>query len=135
MGISTFYGFGTKRSGVETLAAARTLKEGDSGKLFLLNATEGAQIVLPSPKRGLGFRFLTAGAFGTTAWTLTTSTNIIQGSLIVGGASVPLEDENTITFVATSETLGDYVELLSDGTNYYANGIGAGEGALTGTQE
>jgi len=37
------------------------------------------------------------------------------------------------TGVATAETVGDYVEVYSDGTNFYAYGIGAAAGAITFT--
>jgi len=44
---------------------------------------------------------------------------------------VPGADENTITFSATAETIGDFVELKCDGSNWYVFGFGTAAGAIT----
>jgi len=46
---------------------------------------------------------------------------------------VPASNENTISFVATAETIGDFIEIYSDGTNFYADGVGAAAGSITFT--
>ncbi len=40
-------------------------------------------------------------------------------------------DENTITFSASADTIGDFVELVGDGTNWYVFGLGTSAGAIT----
>lgn len=119
---------------VETISSARTLTEFDSGKEFTLSASAGAQITLPAvSKKGFKAKFTIGSAFATTNWTIKSATNVIQGSADVNSALVPGANENTISFVASAETIGDYVELYSDGTNFYAYGIGAAAGAITFT--
>ena len=118
---------------VETLTAATTLTAEDSGKSFSLNAAAGAQITLPAVATSAGFRyrFTVAALFATTAWTIKAATNKIQGGVIVNSVNVPGADENTITFAHAADTIGDFVELNCDGTNWYVFGLGTSAGAIT----
>ena len=117
----------------ETLTGATTLTAEDSGKSFSLNAAAGAQITLPAVATSAGFRyrFTVAALFATTAWTIKAATNKIQGGVIVNSGNVPGADENTITFSASADTIGDFVELNCDGTNWYVFGLGTAAGAIT----
>jgi len=118
---------------VETLTGATTLTAEDSGKSFSLNAAAGAQITLPAVATSAGFRyrFTVAALFATTAWTIKAATNKIQGGVIVNSVNVPGADENTITFSASADTIGDFVELVGDGSNWYVFGLGTAAGAIT----
>lgn len=117
-----------------TPTAAVTLTAAQSGTLVFLNAAAGFAITLPAPAAGLNYRFTTAAAFATTNFTIITPTaNIIFGNADVNSTLVPADAEDTINFVATAETIGDYVNLWSDGTNWYVEGIGAQAGSITFT--
>jgi hypothetical protein len=118
---------------VETLTGATTLTAEDSDKSFYLNAAAGAQITLPAVATSAGFRyrFTVAALFATTAWTIKAATNKIQGGVIVNSVNVPGADENTITFAHAADTIGDFVELNCDGTNWYVFGLGTAAGAIT----
>ena len=118
---------------VETLTGATTLTAEDSDKSLYLNAAAGAQITLPAVATSAGFRyrFTVAALFATTAWTIKAATNKIQGGVIVNSVNVPGADENTITFSASADTIGDFVELNCDGTNWYVFGLGTAAGAIT----
>jgi len=136
--MSTTYNFVsndvTRQVGLaETLTGATTLTAEDSGKSFSLNAAAGAQITLPAVATSAGFRyrFTVAALFATTAWTIKAATNKIQGGVIVNSVNVPGADENTITFSASADTIGDFVELNCDGTNWYVFGLGTAAGAIT----
>lgn len=113
--------------------AARTLTKADSGKVFILKAAAGVAVTLPAPIAGFKAKFVVGLAFATTNFTVVASTNVIQGGADVNSAFVPAANENTISFVASAETLGDYVEITSDGTNFYVNGVGTATGAITFT--
>ncbi len=118
---------------VVTLTAATTLTKGDSGKVFMLNAAAGFAITLPSPVAGWKAKFVVGAAFATTNFTVVSVGNIIQGGADVNSTFVPFANENTISFVASAENIGDFIELVSDGTNYLANGVATAAGAITGT--
>jgi hypothetical protein len=118
---------------VETVAVATTLTAKDSGKVFILKAAAGAQITLPAvaTSAGLRFKFIVGQLFATTDWTVKALSNAIEGSVLVNGAHVAGVDENTISFVASAESIGDFAELVCDGTNWYVNGSGVSAGAIT----
>jgi hypothetical protein len=117
----------------ETLTGATTLTAEDSGKVFILNAAAGAQVTLPAvaDAAGQNYRFIVGALFATTAWTIKAASNKIQGGVIVNSVNVPAADENTITFSASADTIGDFVELNCDGTNWYVFGLGTSAGAIT----
>jgi hypothetical protein len=118
---------------VEAVTGATTLTAEDSGKVLILKASAGAQITLPAvaTSAGLRFKFIVGLAFATTDWTVKALSNAIEGSVLVNGAHVAGVDENTISFVASAESIGDFAELVCDGTNWYVNGSGVTAGAIT----
>ena len=118
---------------VEAVTGATTLTAEDSGKVFILKAAAGAQITLPAvaTSAGLRFKFIVGQLFATTDWTVKALSNAIEGSVLVNGAHVAGVDENTISFVASAESIGDFAELVCDGTNWYVNGSGVSAGSIT----
>lgn len=116
--------------GYEKLTAAQTLTYDQSGKTLVLNAATGAALVLPA----LGvwkYKFVVGLAFATTSWTITAPSAVINGTVIVNGASVLGESEDTITFVNSAEKVGDFVEVECDGTLIYVSGVGSAAGSIT----
>ena len=115
-----------------TLTAARTLTDADSGITFVIGAAATAAITLPKPKNGLKFRFVTGFAI-TGNWTVGTNAaaTIIQGPLTIAGLIVAGSNEKTVTFVNTADSLGDWVNLESDGTYWYVSGVGEKSGSIT----
>lgn len=119
---------------VEDVTAAITLTGEDSGKQFILKAAAGVAVTLPGvASKGWNAKFTVGLAFATTDFTIVSATDIIQGGAIVDSTFVSAVNENTVSFVATAETLGDYIEIFSDGTNFYVNGAGLTAGSITFT--
>ena len=118
---------------VEAVTGAVTLTAEDSGKVLILKAAAGAQITLPAVATSAGFRFkfVVGQLFATTNWTVLAASNVIEGSVLVNGAHVAGVNENTISFVASAESVGDFAELVCDGTHWYVNGSGVTTGAIT----
>jgi hypothetical protein len=118
-----------------TPTAAVVLTAAQSGTDVYLNASAGFAITLPAVAAGLRFRFTVAAAFATTNFTVITPglVDIIQGGAKVLNSDVPAENEDTISFVATAEKVGDYVSLWSDGTSWFVDGRGAATGSITFT--
>lgn len=133
MSVTSIFRHETAQKGVETVAAAKTLNYGDSGKIFVLSAAAGAAITLPSLLTGLHFRFVVGSAFATTDWTIVSSTDVIEGYAGVNYATVAAANENTISFVASAETIGDHVDLFCDGTSWHVSGQGNTVGSITFT--
>jgi hypothetical protein len=118
----------------EDITAAKTLVQGDSGKVFALNAAAGVAVTLPAVTlSGFCAKFYVKAAFATTDFTIVSATDVIYGSANVNSVSVLAADENTVSFVATAETIGDWIEIMSDGTNWYVSGMAAAAGGITFT--
>lgn len=127
-------GDGKETSLVQDVTAAITLTTADSGKTLILKAAAGVAITLPAvTNKGFEIEVITGLAFATTNFTVVAATNVIQGGAIVNSTFVPAANENTISFVASAETLGDFVKIKSDGTNFYVNGVATAAGAITFT--
>ena len=117
---------------VNDVTEAIALTDRDNGKVLVLKAAAGVAITLPDVSlKGFNCRIVTGLAFATTAWTIVSATNVIQGNVTVAGAAVAGSNENTISFVESAESLGDYVDIVSDGTNFYVSGSAVTAGAIT----
>ena len=119
---------------VGTISAATTLLAADSETWYKLDAAAGVTITLPAVQAGLSFRFIVASSFATSNFIIDSAEgDNISGVLVVNGASVVAADEDQINFVATAETVGDFIDIWSDGTNWFVYGIGAAAGSITAT--
>lgn len=120
----------------ETITADDTLTIAESGKTIYFG-TAGVDVTLPAVATAAGvvYRFVVSAAFATTNMTVKTSggEDKIYGSLEVAGAVVLCSAEDTINFVNTAELPGDWIELRSDGTNWYLTGQAGATGAITCT--
>ena len=117
----------------KSLSADYTVTAADSGVTFLLDAV-GEAITLPAVAEGLNFKFLCTAAVATSSWTITAATKVISGSAQVAGAVVAAELEDVISLVHTSKaTIGDWVSVESDGTNWYVEGSAVTAGSITFT--
>lgn len=108
----------------EDVTAANTLTYAECGKVMTLNAASEFATTLPTPVAGCSFKFIVQAAPVGTAYTIVTSgsSNIIDGTTVVNGAVIGCVDEDTITFTASAAISGDWVELYSDGTNWFVTG-------------
>ena len=109
---------------VESITAAKTLTvKDDNGKTFILNADPGVGITLPAPSAGCTFKFITGATFATTDWVITATGAIMYGSIQEAGAQQTVSAATTINLELAAEAIGDYLEMVSDGTNWYVSGM------------
>lgn len=118
----------------ETVTAANVITASETGKTFFLALAGGFASTLPAPAAGLKFRFIVSVS-PTTAYTIVTngSANIIKGGTIeiAGTASPYINNGDLITFVANTAVVGDWVELVSDGTSWFLSGMSSADGGIT----
>ena len=116
----------------ETLTAATTLTAADSGKTYLINGT-GYTVTLPAPHAGFSVKFIVAAAFSTGCVIQTPADNrdILNGGVIVNGAIVEADAVDQVTFEDGAESIGDHVNISSDGTNFYLSGNGNAASSIT----
>lgn len=123
---------------IETLTATNTLTAGDSGKTLFLNSATEFVTTLPSPEAGLRFNFYVTAAPSSASYTIVTagSANIIVGHVVssedaAGSGDFEASGGDTITLVDAKAVKGDRVELISDGTNWYATAFCSVQDAIT----
>jgi hypothetical protein len=109
---------------VTTATAASTLTAADSGRTIFLNSATEFVTTLPAPASGLKFTFIVKAAPVGANYTVVTNggDNIIKGQQYnaAGNAGDTGTGDGTISFVASSSVAGDRVEVISDGTNWFA---------------
>lgn len=125
----------------ETLATTDTLTASECGKTVFLNAAGGFQVTLPAVSgvsAGCAFRFVVKTA-PTTAYVLLTGNS--DEDVLIGGINeleVDTGDDgpydasaDTITFVANTAVVGDFVYMISDGSFFYVSGQANADGGVT----
>lgn len=120
----------------KAITGATTLTNADSGKVCIMNATDGATITLPTLEDGVWFKFVVGATFANTDWVVDSAEgDNINGTVVVNGASVVAAAEDQINFIATAETVGDWIEIIADetGAQWLVNGVGAAAGSITAT--
>jgi len=105
--------------------ATTTLTAAMSGTTFYVSAS-GTDFKLPAvTNAGANYRFVVGAAVdGTNIQVVSSERDNIDGTLIVAGAVVDCRGEDQINFVVDGEQLGDYVEVRSNGTQWYIGDSG-----------
>lgn len=114
----------------ETLTAATTLTADDNGGTYFLSATTEFATTLPAPRAGLSFTFIVSAAPSGASYTVVTSgsSNIIKGQVLssdlnaANDADLETSGGDTISFVDGVAVAGDRVDLVCDGSNWFAYG-------------
>ena len=113
-----------------------TLTLADCGSTQFIGAA-GDDFTLPTPTAGCIIDFVVDAAWATTAMTIITATsaNILYG--ITTEAETDTNDDgpacagnDTITLSESLETIGDWLQLRSNGTNWYVRGVAKLDGAF-----
>ena len=112
----------------ETVTATNTITAAESGKTFFLSSATEFVSTLPAPAAGLRFSFVVSAAPSGASYTIVTngSSNIIKGQVYtvdVNSATDPdfeTSGGDTISFVDAKAVAGDRVDVICDGTNWFA---------------
>ena len=111
----------------EIVTATNVITAAESGKTFFLNAATEFVSTLPAVAAGLKYSFIVTGAPSGASYTIVTnaSANIIKGLVLpADGAAGDTETAgaDTISFVDGQAVAGDRVDVICDGTNWFAYG-------------
>ncbi len=100
-----------------------TLLDTESGSDVLLSAS-GTTITLPAVAyTGTYFKFIINGAATDDNFIIDSAEgDNINGTLSVNNADVACSGEDQLNFVIDGETIGDWVEIVSDGTQWIITG-------------
>ena len=103
----------------DSAASSHNLEIGDSGKTYLVHCSVARTINLPAAAEGASYKFIVTDS--TAASTINAESGVIQGVFTDDNDSTNVSDTTTIT-IGTSAAVGDWVHLVSDGTNWYVSG-------------
>jgi hypothetical protein len=126
-------------SPVEVTTTTDVLTTADCGKTLVLNSATEFVTTLPAPVAGCRFKVVVRAAPASASYTVvtTSSANVIEGVVATAeeGASVAVAaDADTVTFVDGKAIKGDYVDFISDGTNWFVSGMCNVQDGITTTQ-
>ena len=123
------------------LTATTSLTPADSGKVFFLNSATEFTVTLPSiADAGAGFncKFIVKAAPSSADYVVTEKTSADTNAIITNGINELTDSvgpsntgHTTITFADGVAIKGDWVELLCDGTSWYATGQTKADGGIT----
>tara|TARA_R100000231_G_scaffold89793_1_gene67847 strand:+ start:215 stop:625 length:411 start_codon:yes stop_codon:yes gene_type:complete len=117
----------------QDITIGETYTMADSGKTIKVSGT-GGTVTLPAPTEGFNIRFVTTGGLTSANTVIAGGTaDVMEGSIIVAGAVVDVDAADQLNFVHTADNLGDFVEIISDGSNYYVSGNALNSGGITAT--
>tara|TARA_Y100000114_G_scaffold66665_1_gene61134 strand:- start:947 stop:1363 length:417 start_codon:yes stop_codon:yes gene_type:complete len=116
----------------ELVSSSSALSLADSGKVFKISGT-GYTVTLPAPTAGWKAKFIVSGAFSTDFVVQSPADNrdTINGGVIVNGAIVEADAVDKVTFEDGAESIGDFIEIHSDGTSYFVFGNGNASSSIT----
>jgi len=104
---------------VRTLTSDTTLSESDSGSIIVMDTTAQVDVTLPAVAAGLNFHFCLKNS--TTQSDIAATTSVILGNMgATGGTAISMAGQTIV--ISTNAVAGDWLELVSDGTNWYASG-------------
>lgn len=108
----------------ELVTTTNVITAAESGKTFFLNSATEFVSTLPAPAVGLRYSFIVKAAPASASYTIVTDSgdNIIVGQQhsAAGDAGDTGTTDDTITFVDGQAVAGDRVDVISDGTLWYA---------------
>lgn len=115
----------------EVVTATNVITADESGKTFFLSSATEFVSTLPAPSLGLRFTFVVKAAPSGASYTIvtTSSANIIKGQVYTSDVNSTLDADfeatggDTISFVDSKAIAGDRVDLICDGTNWFAYGF------------
>ena len=123
------------------LTATTSLTPADSGKVFFLNSSTEFTVTLPSiTDAGAGFncKFVVKAAPDGDAYVVTEKTSADTNVIITNGINELTDSvgpsntgHTTVTFADGVAIAGDWVDLLCDGSNWYATGQTKADGGIT----
>ncbi len=128
--------FFNTRKNVHALDGAYTVLASDSGKTFMLSATGGTvAITLPTTlEEGLHYKFVTLEDTPSNAITIAAGSSIIDMVHKDPGGNASNSTAGTAVdniIVGATSTQGDYINIFTDGTTWYAECLSGIDDAIT----
>lgn len=136
--VASVNGFTTGAAGIaastQSVTAGSTLTVADHGKTIFLGDAAPGDITLPAVTlTGFTVKVICNFAITSSSAVISAEGDNISGVLVVNGASVLAEAEDQINFILNLAEIGDYINIVSDGTSWIVDGVGGAAGSITAT--
>ena len=108
----------------EVVTAANVITAAESGSTYILNNTTGFVSTLPAPAIGLRFKFINKAVniSGNHTVVANAGASIFQGNVMVASTVVTSVAGTSVNFLVNASDIGDWVEVISDGTSWFLSG-------------
>ena len=110
-------------------ASSHSLGAQDSGKTYFLNSTVARTITLPAVKAGLKFKFVATDTTADSSIATSEATALLKGGAECGDAYLTLA--GTTIIVEAAGAVGDWLEMVCDGTYWYVSGHGSHDASFS----
>ena len=110
-------------------APSHTLGAKDSGKTYFLESTVARTITLPAVKAGLKFKFIATDTTADSSIATSEGTALLKGGAECGDAYLTLA--GTTIIVEAAGAVGDWLEMVCDGTYWYVSGHGSHDASFS----
>jgi hypothetical protein len=119
----------------EIVTTTNVIAATESGKTFFLNSATAFVSTLPAPAAGLKFKFVitTQPTSGNHTVVTNAGANVIEGMCDVNSTLVLASNEDSINIVQNTAIIGDWFEVISDGTSWFVHGDSGAAGGITFT--
>ena len=124
--------FFNTRKNLHNLTAAYTVLASDSGKVFTIDQDATFVITLPSDQEGLNYKFIVTDAGSGEVHITSGASNGIKGFSMDPTTGVNLIDNVLVEIAASTAVIGDYVNLVNDGTTWWAESMSAATNGILG---
>ena len=110
-------------------ASSHSLGMKDSGKTYFVESTVARTITLPAVKAGLKFKFIMSDTTADSSIATNEGTALLKGGAECGDAHLPLA--GTTIVLELAGTVGDWLEMVCDGTYWYVSGHGTHDASFS----
>ena len=125
--------FFNTRKNVHNLTAAYQVLASDSGKVFTIDQDAAFAITLPAThQEGLNYKFILTDAGSGEVHITSGASNGIKGFSMDPTTGINAIDNVLIDIVSGTAVVGDYVNLVSDGTTWWCDSIGSASNGIVG---
>ena len=124
--------FFNTRKNVVALATTYQVLASDSGWVFTIDQDAAYTVTLPSDQEGLNYKFIVTDAGSGEVHITSGASNGIKGFSMDPTTGVNLIDNVLIEIAASTAVIGDYVNLVNDGTTWWAESMSAATNGILG---
>jgi len=125
------------RQRTESITGAKTIGSAETGEIYLFDMPNGSDltITLPSPQEGAYFKFVCVGASNKSVFIDAGSGVTITGAAytkdVSTGNLTRVAHSNQILGFGDNHLIGDYAEIVCDGSNWHIVSAWAGVAWVT----